>query len=220
MSKSRNQTTPTDPPAPLPPNPGEGAEAAGETPPRRHWFFDLAAAGLGGLVAIVPAAIGATTFLDPWARKPRLPKSRQGAGTGGKEGFVRVASLSALTVGAGPQRFPVIADQLDAWNYTPNQPIGAVFLQRTTDTEVRCFNATCPHAGCSVSCTGQAFVCPCHSSSFELDGNRRRMDSGGDNPSPRDLDSLEVDADLLAQGEIWVKFQNFYTGKHEKVPKA
>jgi menaquinol-cytochrome c reductase iron-sulfur subunit len=166
-------------------------------------------------------AIGLVPFLDPWRRKPQLPTSRlKNGGSGGPEGFIQVASLGALEVGGMPQRFPVIADQLDAWNFSPNQPIGAVFLQRTGDSAVRCFNVTCPHAGCSVSCNGQEYICPCHNSSFELDGVRRAPDSGRENPSPRDLDALEVEPNKLAQGEVWVRFQNFYTGKHEKIPKA
>ncbi|MGE0758798.1 MAG: ubiquinol-cytochrome c reductase iron-sulfur subunit [Pirellulaceae bacterium] len=187
-------------------------------PERRNWLVEGAALFFGGLVAMIPPAVGAITFLDPWRRSPSVPQSRRQA-AGGKEGFVRVASLDALPVGGQPQRFPVVADQLDAWNFTPDQPIGAVFLQQTAPGDVRCFNATCPHAGCSVSCEGQAFVCPCHNSSFNLDGSKRTSDSGRENPSPRQLDSLRVDPDKLAENEVWVEFINFYTGKHDKIPK-
>ena len=191
------------------------------TPPRRHWFYSAASIVIGGLVGLLPFGIGLATFFDPWRRSPKIPKSRgNGSNSGAKEGFVRVAFLSALRPGGTPQRFPVIADQVDGWNFSPNQPVGAVFLQRISETAVRCFNATCPHAGCSVACNGQAFVCPCHNSSFELDGQRREPESGRENPSPRDLDDLEVDQAKLAQGEIWVRFQHFYTGKHTKVPKV
>lgn len=189
------------------------------TPARRHWFFSAAAVVIGGFVGLVPAGIGLIAFLDPWRRKPELPTGRN-SGPGGREGFFRIASLSALPVGGNPQRFPVIADQLDAWNYSSQQPVGAVFLQRVSQSEVRCFNTTCPHAGCSVSFDGEVYVCPCHNSSFLLDGQRRPAESGRDNPSPRNLDDLELDQEMLAQGEIWVRFQNFYTGKHEKVPKT
>lgn len=215
MIKKSNTAPQTGSSASAPHGQGEGA------PERRSWFYEIASLAIGALIAVVPAGIGLTTFLDPWRRQPSIPKSRQGAqNSDGKQGFTRVASLSALTLGSAPQRFPVIADQRDAWNYSANQPIGAVFLQQVGPQEVLCFNATCPHAGCSVSCNGQAFVCPCHNSSFQLDGHRRVADSGRENPSPRDLDGLEVDADKLAQGEIWVRFQNFYTGKHEKIAKA
>jgi menaquinol-cytochrome c reductase iron-sulfur subunit len=189
-------------------------------PARRSWFYDASAFVIGGLVGMIPLGIGFATFLDPLRRHAKTPRAHDKSGAGGLEGSIRVASLSALTIGAAPQRFPVIADQIDAWNFSPQQPVGAVFLQRVSDKEVLCFNATCPHAGCSVSCTGQAFVCPCHNSSFLFDGTRRPAESGRDNPSPRNLDTLDVDAEKLAQDEVWVKFQNFYTGKHEKIPKG
>jgi menaquinol-cytochrome c reductase iron-sulfur subunit len=190
-------------------------------PPRRHWFFSAASIVLGALVGLIPAGIGLAAFLDPWRRHPRLPTSRsQGGTTSTPEGFIRVASLGALKPGTAPQRFAVIAHQLDAWNFSPDQPIGAVFLQRVDEKTVRCFNATCPHAGCSVACNGQVFLCPCHNSSFQLDGVRRPPESGRENPSPRDLDVLEVDPEKLANGEVWVRFQNFYTGQHEKIPKT
>jgi menaquinol-cytochrome c reductase iron-sulfur subunit len=196
--------------------------AASEIEPRRHWFFSAASVVLGGLVGLIPAGIGLATFLDPLRRNASSPKGAEqnGAKEGVPNGYVRVAALQALPAGGMPQRFPVISDQHDAWNYSPNQPVGAVFLQRTGESEVRCFNATCPHAGCSVSFNGYAYVCPCHNSSFELNGERRPPDSGRENPSPRDLDGLEVDPQKLAQGEVWVRFQDFYTGKHTKIPKT
>lgn len=204
---------------PLPPESGH-TRSDGD-PPRRHWFYELAAGMLGMVIGVLPAVFGGITFLDPLTRRPRVPAGGEGNGSNSnaKEGFVRLAAINALEVGAAPQRYAVIADHLDSWNYTPRQPVGAVYLQRIGEREFRCFNATCPHAGCSVSCDGNGFVCPCHSSAFQLDGARRPAESGRDNPSPRNLDSLEVDGEMLQKGEVWIKFQNFYTGTHDKVPK-
>jgi Rieske Fe-S protein len=201
--------------------PREPSVAHGLIPPtnRRNWLVEGAALLFGGLVALIPVAIGLIPLLDPWRRKPARPAAGKSGGDG-KEGYLRISSLEALPVGGTPQRFPVIADQIDAWNFTPNQPIGAVFLQRVGESEVRCFNATCPHAGCSVSCDGQAFVCPCHNSSFNLDGTKRTSETGRENTSPRDMDTLEVDPEQLAANEVWVQFRNFYTGRHDKVPKS
>jgi menaquinol-cytochrome c reductase iron-sulfur subunit len=209
-----------------PGNPASRSTAAG--PPgadnstsRRNWIVEWSAVAFGALVGLIPLLVGAITFLDPWRRRTGLPKSRQAAGGGpGQEGFVRVAALDGLTVGGPPQRFPVIADHVDAWNFIPNQPVGAVFLQRVADHDVRCFNATCPHAGCSVSLQDDAYLCPCHNSAFNLDGTKRTSGSGRENPSPRSLDSLPVDAEKLQANEVWVEFMNFYTGKHEKIPKT
>ena len=135
-------------------------------------------------------------------------------------GAMRELCCYALTVGAPPQRFSVISNQTDAWNFSPQQPIGAVYADRPQDNVVRVFNVTCPHAGCSVSCDGQAYVCPCHNSSFELDGSKRTSESGRENPSPRPLDQLAVDESRLATGDVWVEFKNFYPGRKEKTAKS
>jgi Rieske Fe-S protein len=165
------------------------AERSDASPPtdRRNWLIEWGGIVFGTLVSVVPLLIGLVTFLDPWRRRPTLPKSRSQSG-GGREGFIRVATLDALQVGRTPQRFPVIASQFDAWNFTPDQPIGAVFLQRVGERDVVCFNATCPHAGCSVSVEDQAFHCPCHNSAFNLDGTKMASNSGRENPSPRNMD--------------------------------
>ena len=79
---------------------------------------------------------------------------------------------------------------------------------------IACFNAICPHAGCFVAYDGatNTFKCPCHNSSFAVDGAIIEP-----SPSPRAMDTLpcEVEAD-----EILVKFENFYTGKADKVVKT
>ena len=131
-------------------------------------------------------------FLDPILQA-------QGAGerpaARGERPFRRVASVEALPADGTPVQVPVIADLTDAWNREPNQPIGAVYLPQDGDA-VECFNAICPHAGCFVgySADRKVFQCPCHTSSFQLDGQRILP-----SPSPRDMDALKVDADE-AQG--------------------
>ena len=76
------------------------------------------------------------------------------------------------------------------------------------------FNSSCPHAGCSVSFKSldEGYFCPCHSSTFLLDGSK-----GAVCVSPRGLDELEVDEEKQAEGEIWVTFLNFKAGVEEKV---
>ena len=89
-----------------------------------------------------------------------------------------------------------------------------MFLRRTKDGTVTALNAACPHAGCSVAFGGDnsEFICPCHDSSFAVDGEIANAGS----PSPRGLDSLEVE--VRNENEIWVKFQNFQAGHKEKIP--
>ena len=166
-----------------------------------------AAIFIGALVTVVPFAAGLATFLDPLLkRKPGAGKERQ---------FRRVASLDALPADGTPVQVPVVADLTDAWNREPNQPIGAVYLRRVAD-KVECFNAICPHAGCFVGYAAdrKVFQCPCHTSSFELDGQRILP-----SPSPRNMDELAVDPEKLKAGEVWVQFVNYYPGKEDREEK-
>ncbi|MCA9203539.1 MAG: Rieske 2Fe-2S domain-containing protein [Planctomycetales bacterium] len=187
--------------------------------PRRNFLMSLSATVVGAAVGLIPVFTGLIAFLDPLSRKRKVPGA-YAAASGGREGFVKVCSLEALAVDGSPQRFAVIDNQTDAWNFTPAQAVGSVYVQRTGNSDVRVFNTTCPHAGCSVAFTGSAYHCPCHNSAFNLDGTKLQSTTGRENPSPRPLDELVVDADKLADGEVWVKYQNFYTGREEQIPKS
>jgi menaquinol-cytochrome c reductase iron-sulfur subunit len=188
------------------------AQRAPQTPnlpePARRSFLEKALATVIGLVVgVFPVASGLLVFLDPVLRK----KSAGGDKAEAKP-FLRVASLSMLEDGK-PAQVPVIADLSDAWNREINQPVGAVYLLRKGD-KVTAFNAICPHAGCFVGYAGDrnCFQCPCHTSSFELDGKR----IGTSSPSPRDMDPQEVE---VRDGEVWVQFVNYYPGKEEREVK-
>lgn len=182
-------------------------------PPRRSFLAGAAALIIGGIVSLFPFGAGLLMLLDPVLKK----KAKASAGAGGEEQkrpILRVASLDALPEGV-PVQVPVIADLTDAWNREPNQPIGAVYLRRTGQT-VECLNAICPHAGCFVGYAAdrKVFQCPCHTSSFQLDGGRIMP-----SPSPRDMDALEVDPEKLKEGEVWVQFVNYYPGHAEREAK-
>lgn len=171
-------------------------------PDRRNFLTRAAAVVIGGIVAVIPAAAGLLVFFDPLRRK-----SETGAA-------VLVASLNSLPESGEPRKFPVLATRVDAWNRTPNVPVGAVYLQRLAGNKVRAFNVVCPHAGCFVDFrTAQNhFHCPCHNSSFAVDG--KILDPRS--PSPRGLDELTVE--IRNGTEIWVTFQNFRAGVHDKIP--
>jgi Rieske Fe-S protein len=171
-------------------------------PARRNFLTKAAAVVIGGIVTVIPAVGGLFVFLDPLRRKSE-------AG-----GAVKVASLNSLPENGEPRKFPVLATQVNAWNRTLNVPVGAVYLQRLKGDQVRAFNAVCPHAGCFVNFQSDKghFHCPCHDSSFATDGKILDPKS----PSARPLDDLLVE--IRNGTEIWVKFQNFRAGVHEKIP--
>jgi menaquinol-cytochrome c reductase iron-sulfur subunit len=170
-------------------------------PDRRDFLAKAAATVIGGGLALAGPAAGLGVLLDPLCRPPTVGAP------------VRVAALSALPDDGVPRKFPVLATRQDAWNRTPNVPVGAVYLQRVGD-KVRALNVVCPHAGCFVDFRADksCYLCPCHNSTFALDG--KILD--GKSPAPRPLD--ELTAEVREGGEIWVVFQNFRTGEKERVP--
>jgi Rieske Fe-S protein len=168
---------------------------------RRRFVRALGAAVLAGAAITPPLAAGIATFLHP-------VKRRAGEGT-----WVRVASLPAVPNDNVPRRFLVVADQVNAWNRVPNVAVGAVFLRRTAPDTVHALNVVCPHAGCLVDYVAgdKNFLCPCHNSTFAIDGAINDPRS----PSPRPMDSLEVE--IRDSDQVWVRFRNFRTGLAVKV---
>ncbi|HTD68104.1 MAG TPA: Rieske (2Fe-2S) protein [Candidatus Limnocylindria bacterium] len=171
---------------------------------RRGFLKKLAANVLGSVITLVPLAAGLAVWLDPVRRKTK---------TDGQ--LVRVATLNALPEDGVPRKFSVLASRVDAWNRSPQTAIGAVYLRREKGAaKPRAVNVVCPHAGCFVDYMDerQCYLCPCHNSTFALDGKINDPTS----PSPRGLDELEVE--VRKGGEVWVKFQNYRAGVAEKIP--
>ena len=173
------------------------------TDPERRQFLSKAVSFVfGGVVVAVPAGAGLATLLSPL-----------GAENSGKL-KVRLATLDDLPSDGTPKLFQVVAERKDAWTKYPNKPIGSVFLRKKGENDVVAFNSSCPHAGCSVDLSkgGGEFNCPCHASTFNIEG-----EIVGKSVSPRGLDELEVDQELLKQGQVWITFVNFKAGVSEKI---
>lgn len=171
---------------------------------RRGFLTRFLAAGIGLLVGAVPALAGLAFFLDPLTRKK--------AGSSG-DGFIKLpVALDALEINGEPQLVKILMDRVDAWNTYLRQPVGAVYLRRTDQNQVVAFNSRCPHLGCAVDYkpAEQHFFCPCHTSTFGLDGAKQNE------IPPRNLDSLDVE--IRNGQEIWLRFQNFRATTPEKIP--
>ena len=176
-------------------------------PQRRNFLVSAMAVIVAGLVTLVPAAAGLAVFLDPLRRKPK------------KGEFLPVAKLDDIPADGIPRAFQVAADQTDAWNFYPNEPLGAVYLRRTSGGEKpEAVTATCPHLGCFVDFNTAAgtFQCPCHDSWFEPDGKRINPELC---PAARDLDALAVEVREARDGtqQVWVEYQKFTPGVREKI---
>jgi menaquinol-cytochrome c reductase iron-sulfur subunit len=180
--------------------------ATDECDPRRTFFARAAAIVIGAVITIFPFAAGLFFFADPLRRG------------GAARGFIKVATLDSVPDDGVPHVFTVVANRTDAWTYFPSEPIGAVFMRRATGgAKLEVLQTTCPHAGCMLdySSAGNDFKCPCHNSAFQLDG---ALAYG---PSPRPMDSLAYEIrDNRGVKEVWVKFENFYTGVAEKIAKG
>ena len=153
---------------------------------------------LGAVLLLAPLTAGLLFFLDPLRRKAQ------------KQGFLKVGTLDSLPLGT-PRMTKVRGNKINAWNKHANEPIGAIYLVRH-EKEVRAFQAICPHAGCFVdySDTQKKFLCPCHKSSFNLDGSLTSPSS----PSPRGMDNLKV---RVEGNNILVRYEEFQQGNPEKI---
>jgi menaquinol-cytochrome c reductase iron-sulfur subunit len=168
---------------------------------RRGFLAKVAAMACGGLATLTPVAAGVWAFLDPLRRKTAAAT------------FLPVTDLAAIPDDGVPRQFAVVAERVDAWTGFPREPIGAVYLRRQKGSkEVEALTATCPHAGCFIDLEpgGRSFRCPCHNSSFTLDGGIVEP-----SPSPRPMDSLECR--VAENGEVAVKWQSFRAGIADKV---
>ena len=192
-------------------SPGPVQDFLNTEEPRRDFVTQAAAVVTGAALGAVPLFAGLAVFLDPLRKRDR--KSEVGAD---EEGFVKVTALDGLLTDGPPRRYEVIDDRTDAWNLFPQEAIGAVYLVRNGETDVKAYNVKCPHAGCSVDYKPEAgcYQCPCHDSSFNArDGSIANPNS----PSARGLDELDV---KVKDGSIWVRYQEFQPGTSHKVPEA
>jgi menaquinol-cytochrome c reductase iron-sulfur subunit len=164
----------------------------------------LATFALKSLIGLVLAVPAAAYILTPLRKRNR------------DSSFDTLARLSQLEVGV-PRSFAIIEERHDAWVRFPREPVGSVWLVRQqagVKPVVVAFSAECPHLGCAVNLAagGQAFVCPCHTSAFDLKGKPENK------VPPRPLDRLEVEITEAADPEVRVKFQRFRSQIEEKVP--
>jgi Rieske Fe-S protein len=174
---------------------GKDDESASSTT-RRGALKLLALAG--GAAATVVVVVPGGLFLAAPVR-----------GASGQARWVRTVRLDALDDGV-PKRISIVADRTDAWTTERSVELGAVWLVRR-GAAVDCYSVTCPHLGCAVAYADDApahFYCPCHDSSFALDG---RCESG---PSPRALDKLVTKVD---DGHVLVDYRQYRQGTPDQI---
>ncbi len=166
----------------------------------RRAFAARVTAALGALAAAAAVVPGLGLLLAPLRKA-----GAQGAAP------VPVASDEDVRPDR-PLRVTAVGERHDAWARLDRVTLGSCWLVRAHDgAPVRAFSTVCPHLGCGVDYDAQArtFDCPCHGSSFDLDGRCLK------GPALRGLDELEVTTE---SGEVRVRYQRFRAGSAAKEP--
>lgn len=170
----------------------------------RRKFIRVATIGASAACGLFPVVAGLPAVFDP---------VKKSAESGGNVAWSKVAPIASLPEDGSPAKFEVIQEKVvDAWTTYKNVPVGAVYLTRNGD-EVVAFNLKCPHLGCAIDFRKQRndYFCPCHNSSFALDGSVTTENS----PSPRPMDTMET---KVEDGQVWIRFQQFRPNIPEKIP--
>lgn len=178
----------------------------------RREFYRAGSLALGGLLTLALAVPGVAYLLTPVLRRKA---GASGAG-GGDEGYFALARLSELAEGV-PKSFTILAERQDAWVRYPREPMGSVWLVRQpagAGEPVVAFTSECPHLGCSVNLAadGKSFACPCHNSSFTMEGKPTNA------IPPRPMDTLAVKLSGEDDPTVSVRFERYRTMAEEKIP--
>jgi cytochrome b6-f complex iron-sulfur subunit len=142
---------------------------------------DVSSGLCAGAVTHLPARQGLDVFAVRYADGVVTVQPRRGSSCG--------AELPPLVAGKLTLRlseFPMLAA---AGGSIVGQPEGLahkIVVLRADDTTIVALNAKCTHAGCDVAWQSDRFQCPCHGSSFELDGTVL------EGIAPRPLDNYPV----------------------------
>jgi Rieske Fe-S protein len=188
-----------------------------EGTPRRGFFARFFAGTLAVLLGAIPAAVGIGFFFDPLLRRRRSGKHDRGAASDREDadGFIRLdIGVAALPEDGTPITYKVLNDKTDAWNRYRNVEVGTVWLRRAGDQQVLALSSICPHLGCAVDfrTAHGDFFCPCHTSAFDLNGERTN------HIPPRGMDRLETRLKPETGDTIWLKYQTFLATIPEKMP--
>src|SRR5512143_3411887 len=129
------------------------------------------------------------------SRREFLKKSAIGIAVGGT--VLSSLDITALATNSKYGRIQniggdIVVNLKDAKNSDLAKVGGAIFLDdedmliRTAQTQFVALSLICKHKGCTVELTGNKFVCPCHGSEYDINGNVT------EGPSKKNLDTYEA----------------------------
>lgn len=140
--------------------------------------------GLFGIITAALAAPAAVYLLFP-------PKAKKGSD------WVDAADLTQIQPKV-PEEVVFHRNRVDGWKVTTEK--STAWVVKTADNKAIAFAPQCTHLGCAYHWdeTNKNFLCPCHTSTFDLDG---KVLSG---PAPRPLDryQVKIDGSKLLIGDL------------------
>ena len=127
----------------------------------------------------------------------------------GREGFVKIGKVDEIEI-ENPKKVTINSFKVDGWNRFDDVILGATWLVKKRDGNVIVMSTVCPHLGCGIDWDKEKelFVCPCHRSVFNIEGE---VVSG---PSPRAMDALET---KVENNEIFVVYRKLRLGTSKKI---
>jgi menaquinol-cytochrome c reductase iron-sulfur subunit len=130
---------------------------------------------IGGLWALIGAAITLPAAVYLMA----VPRSKN------ETDWTDIGEISSLPVGT-PQEVVFRRNRVDGWKVVSEK--NTAWVVRQSEKDLIALAPQCTHLGCAYHYEAHAneFICPCHTSSFALDG---QVLTG---PAPRPLDRYEV----------------------------
>jgi len=148
----------------------------------RRTFYGVVINGLMGLITAAIALPAAAYLLV----KPSSNKKSQ---------WIDAADVTQLKPGQ-PQEVTYRRTRVDGWKVMNEKTTAWVVKQ--PDNSVVAFAPNCTHLACAYHWdnTGNQFVCPCHASTFSIDGKV----TGGPAPRPLDRYVSRVDGNKLLIG--------------------
>lgn len=140
-----------------------------------------------GLMALMGMALGVPSAVYLFFP----PKSRK------EEQFVEATDLAKLETGV-PEEVIFRRNRVDGWKVSSQKT--SAWVVKKSDKEVIAFAPSCTHLGCAFRYEERkkTFLCPCHTSNFDLDGKVL------DGPAPRPLDryDVKIEGNKLMLGQI------------------
>jgi Rieske Fe-S protein len=153
----------------------------------RRDFVKLATAFVGTVITAVIGLPAIAYLIDPALK------------AAAKEAWISLGPLDHFEIGM-PTLVTFTRSRVNGWEKTVNSY--GVFVIRKSETEVEVLSSKCTHLGCRVNWkeAQQAYVCPCHDATFDIDGKVL----GG--PPPRPLDRYAGDALKVEEGVVMILF--------------